>query len=243
MTFSPADEPLKVAGLIKPVVIGVAVAAAGILPWTVMARLNAQVRPDLAWAALATAIYLILFLAWLNGAGPPGRWKQARRKLLRLWSGQPENLDDNHLLSTPTIIGAFVVLTAVWIGMAPSEPPDLSAYPTTAYRFSVAIMGAAVSGIVEEAAFRGYMQRGLERFGVHRAILITSVIFVLVHAVHGLGTLLVLGPGIFVASWLYGWLAWRTGSIVPGMVIHSLGDFAYTYFGLLGGDYRLLFAP
>ncbi len=243
MTLSQPDEALTASGLIKPVAIGVAVAAAGILPWTVMARMNAQVRPDLPWAALATAIYLALLIAWLNGTGPPQPWKQPRRKLLRLWSGQPENQNDDHLLSTPAIIGAFVVLTAVWIGMGPSEPPDLSAYPTTAYRFSVAIMGAAVSGIVEEAAFRGYMQRGLERFGVHRAILITSVIFVLVHAVHGLGTLLVLGPGIFVASWLYGWLAWRTGSIVPGMVIHSLGDFAYTYFGLLGGDYRLLFAP
>lgn len=66
--------------------------------------------------------------------------------------------------------------------------------------------------------------------------LITSVVFVLVHAVQGLGTLLVPGPGIFVASWLYGWLAWRTGSIGIGLIIHSLGDFAHTCFGLLGGD-------
>ena len=242
MTLSQPDEALTSSGLIKPVAIGVAVAGAGILPWIVMARINAQLRPDLPWAALATAVYLALFITWLNGAGPPERWKQARRKLLRLRSGQPSKQSGDDLLSTPAIIVAFVLLTAVWVALGPSEPPDLSAYPTTAYRFSVAIMGAAVSGIVEEAAFRGYMQRGLERFGVHRAILITSVIFVLVHAVHGLGTLLVLGPGIFVASWLYGWLAWRTGSIVPGMVIHSLGDFAYTYFGLLGGDHRLLFA-
>src|SRR5688572_11182018 len=117
MTLSQDDEPFTAAGLIKPVAIGLAVAAVGILPWTVMAWMNAQVRPDLPWAALATAIYLILFLAWLNGAGPPGRWKQARRELLRLRSGQPGNLHgDEHLLSTPAIIVAFVVLTAVWIG-------------------------------------------------------------------------------------------------------------------------------
>ena len=243
MTLSQPDQTLTAPRLIKPVVIGVAAAAAGVLPWIVMARMNAQIRPDLPWAALATAFYLALFIAWLNGAGPPQRWKQARRKLLRLRSGPPREKNDDHLISTPAIIVAFVLLTVVWIALGPSEPPDLSGYPTTAYRFSVAIMGAAVSGIVEEAAFRGYMQRGLERFGVHRAVLITSVVFVLVHAVHGLGTLLVLGPGIFVASWLYGWLAWRTGSILPGMVIHSLGDFAYTYFGLLDGDYQLLFAP
>jgi len=208
-----------------------------------MARLNAQVRPDLPWAALATVVYLVLLLVWLNGAGPPRHSTQARHDLLRLWSGRPQKHGDNDLLSIPMIVVAFVALTAVWIALAPRGPPDLSAYPTTAYRFSVAIMGAAVSGIDEEAAFRGYMQRGLERFGVHRAILITSAVFTLVHGVHGLGALLLLGPGIFVASWLYGWLAWRTGSILPGMVIHSVGDFAYTYFGLLGGDYRLLFAP
>lgn len=240
---STACEALTASRVIKPVAMGLAVAAAGILPWMAMAGLNARVRPDLPWAALATSIYLVLLIAWLNGAGPPHHSQQARRKLLRLRSSPRPRERKDDLLSIPAIIFAFGMLTAVWIALGPSEPPDLSAYPTTAYRFSVAIMGAAVSGIVEEAAFRGYMQRGLERFGAHRAILVTSVVFVLVHAVHGLGTLLMLGPGIFVASWLYGWLAWRTGSIVPGMVIHSLGDFAYTYFGLLGGDYRLLFAP
>ena len=242
--MNPADraagEAPAARELAKPVLIGLAVAAAGVLPWVVMARTNASVRPDLLWAALATAVYLALLLAWLNGAGPPRRSRKSRHYLLRLWSERPPKHSDD-LLSIPAIVVAFVILTAVWIALAPPGPPDLSAYPTTAYRFSIAIMGAAVSGIVEEAAFRGYMQRGLERFGAHRAILITSVVFVLVHAVHGLGALLMLGPGIFVASWLYGWLAIRTGSIVPGMIIHSLGDFAYTYFGLLSGDHRLLF--
>ena len=240
--MTQSDQALISAKMIKPIAVGAAVAVVGVVPWIVMARMNAEVRPDLPWAAIATATYLALLLAWLNGGGPPRRWKEKRHELLRLWSLRPSSTQDCDPLSIPAIVLAFVALTAVWIALGSSKPPDLSGYPTTAYRFSVAIMGAVVSGVVEEAAFRGYMQRGLERFGVHRAILITSVIFVLFHAVHGLGTLLVLGPGIFVASWLYGWLAWRTGSILPGMVIHSLGDFAYTYFGLLGGDHRLLFA-
>jgi membrane protease YdiL (CAAX protease family) len=36
-----------------------------------------------------------------------------------------------------------------------------------------------VSGVVEEAAFRDYMQRGLEPFGVERAVLATSLVFTL----------------------------------------------------------------
>jgi membrane protease YdiL (CAAX protease family) len=53
-------------------------------------------------------------------------------------------------------------------------------------------------------------------------------------------TLLMLGPGIFFAGILYGMLAYHSGSILPGMVVHFLGDLAYTYFGVLGGDWRLL---
>ena len=207
-----------------------------------MARLNREFRPEVPWAAFATVAYLAALLAWLNGWGPPRRWKSIRKERLRL-RAERSPAKNHDIISVPAIVAAFIVLTGVWIAMAPANPPDLSDYPTTAYRFSLAIVGAAVSGIVEEAAFRGYMQRGLERFGIHRAILITSLVFTLVHAVHGIEALLMLGPGIFLASWLYGWLAWRTASIIPGMVIHGLGDFAYTYFGLLGGDHRLLFVP
>jgi membrane protease YdiL (CAAX protease family) len=45
-----------------------------------------------------------------------------------------------------------------------------------------------------------------------------------------------------VASVPYGILAYRTGSIVPGMVMHVLGDLAFTVVGRLGGDLGLLIA-
>jgi len=38
-------------------------------------------------------------------------------------------------------------------------------YPTTASRISVLLLGATVAGVVEETAFRGYMQSHLERVG------------------------------------------------------------------------------
>jgi membrane protease YdiL (CAAX protease family) len=103
------------------------------------------------------------------------------------------------------------------------------------------IMGGVVAGVVEEAAFRGYMQTGLERHDRQNAIWITSVVFVAAHITHGLGDVLFLGPGIFIASVLYGMLALRTGTILPGMVIHALGDLARVYFGVLKGDGSLLF--
>ena len=147
-------------------------------------------------------------------------------------------------MPVPLIVLALMLLTLVWIIVGRVDtPPDLSAYPTTSYRFSILIMGAVVSGVVEEAAFRGYMQTNLERHSPPSAILVTSVVFTLFHGVHGLGRLLLLGPGFFVASILYGLLARQTGTIVRGIVIHTLGDLAYTYFGMLGGDGSLLFVP
>jgi membrane protease YdiL (CAAX protease family) len=70
---------------------------------------------------------------------------------------------------------------------------------------------------------------------------ITSLVFVVAHITHGLDAVLLLGPGIFAASMLYGHLALRTGTIVPGMFLHVLGDLSCTYFGVLHGDARLLF--
>jgi membrane protease YdiL (CAAX protease family) len=94
---------------------------------------------------------------------------------------------------------------------------------------------------VEEAAFRGYMQTGLERLNPDNAVMITSLVFTGAHITQGPKLLLLLGPGLFAASMLYGALARRTGTILPGMLIHVAGDLAYTWFGVLRGDASLLF--
>jgi membrane protease YdiL (CAAX protease family) len=104
------------------------------------------------------------------------------------------------------------------------------------------IMGGVTAGVLEEAAFRGYMQSGIEKCDPDNAIWITSVVFVAAHINHGVGTLLVMAPGLFIASMLYGTLARRTGTILPGMIIHVLGDLSRVYFGVLRGDGSLLFA-
>jgi membrane protease YdiL (CAAX protease family) len=129
----------------------------------------------------------------------------------------------------------------MWIVTSPDQLiTDFSDYPTPAYRISLVVMGALVSGVVEEAAFRGYLQSRLEEFGPTYAILVTSAVFVLAHVTHGVVAMLLMAPGYFVASLLYGALAWRTGSILPGMALHVTGDFLHTMFVLLGGDLRAL---
>jgi len=224
-----------------PIGLGLLVAAAGLGPWILFVRLNAKLRPDIPWAAAATLAYLGIYLLWLNGAGWPRRWSASRHYRLRFWRSDSNAWSKAGIGVTLALIAMLGGLTLVWILVgAPARPPDLSAYPTTAFLVMTVLMSPLVAGVVEEAAFRGYMQRGLERFGPGRAIVVTSIVFALVHGVHGWESLVLLGPGIFVASVLYGMLAYHSNSILPGMAVHFIGDLSYTYFGLLGGNWRLL---
>lgn len=227
---------------VGPIVTGALIAFAGAGAWVALARLNAAVRPDIPWAAGAMAIILVALVTWISGVGPPRATATTRRELLRMWPPQRDAARRAGGLSTAAMVLLLAALTAVWIGIGRSSPvPDLSEYPTTIYRWSMFVMSPIVAGVIEEAAFRGYMQRGLERVDPRNAVWITSLVFVASHITHGLDAVLLLGPGIFAASMLYGHLALRTGTIVPGMCVHVIGDLTYTYFGVLHGNGSLLF--
>jgi membrane protease YdiL (CAAX protease family) len=231
--------PIAGRAVIMPIVAGLSILAAGLIPWTALARINARVRPDVPWAAVATVVFLVILLLWLNGAGPPRRSADRRRQSLRLWPPAPADADG---LSAGTIVLLLGLVYVAWIAISFLSPvPDLSAYPTTAYRWSMFVMGGLTAGVVEEAAFRGYMQTGLERHDRDNAIWLTSAVFVASHITQGIAAVLLMGPGLFVASVLYGLLARRTGTILPGLVMHVVGDLARVYVGVLRGDVGLLF--
>lgn len=210
------------------------IAAIGVGFWTWIAPLNARMHPEWPWAAGATLAFLALMLLWLNGVGPPRAWRDFRRDALRL---QRPNWNEGAL----GIVAMIALMYVAWIVASLGQPtPDLSAYPTPAYRISIVLIGALVSGVVEEVAFRGYMQSQLERFGPVFAIGLTSLVFALSHITHGWEALLIMAPGYLFAGVLFGLLAWRTGSILPGIVLHVTGDAAHTIFAVLGGDVSLL---
>ena len=222
--------------------MGLSIQLIGTLAWVALIGLNVREHPDVPWAAATQACLLVLMLVWLGGHGWPRRTSAFRRFHLRLWQPQPGAWSGDSLATILGLIGALVGLSVLYVLIAASRPPvDVSAY-STALRWSSLLMSPMVAGVVEEMAFRGYMQRHLERIGPTFAILVTSAVFTLLHATHGLTYLLTLGPGIFLASAVYGHLALKSGSILPGMALHFAGDLAFTYFALLGGDSALLFA-
>jgi membrane protease YdiL (CAAX protease family) len=222
--------------------MGLSISAVGTLGWVALIGRNVREYPDWPWAAVAMALLLLLMLVWLSGHGWPRRTAAFRRDHLRLWQPQPGAWSGDSLVTILSLIGALVGLSVLYALIGASRPPvDVSAY-STALRWSALLMSPLVAGVVEEMAFRGYMQRHLERIGPTFAILVTSAAFTLLHATHGLTYMLTLAPGIFLASVIYGYLALRSGSILPGIALHFAGDLAFTYFALFGGDSALLFA-
>jgi membrane protease YdiL (CAAX protease family) len=97
-------------------------------------------------------------------------------------------------------------------------------------------MASVVAGICEEVGFRGYMQKPMERkYGPWIAISITSLVFVLVH-IHQAWAGGILFQ-IFVISFMIGWLAYATSSLIPGMIAHILFDivnFSYWWSNVAG---------
>jgi hypothetical protein len=88
-------------------------------------------------------------------------------------------------------------------------------------------MSSIVAGVVEEAAFRGYMQAPFEeRYGPGWAILATTMVFVLVHIPGRPG---VSYADLFLVAWAsvnYGILTYLTRSILPGLLLHASGNLA-----------------
>ena len=74
--------------------------------------------------------------------------------------------------------------------------------------------------LVEEMLFRGYLQKVLEESweDITKAILVTSLFFALVH----------FNPywivQIYLLGLVLGYLAWRTNSIIPGIILHGLNN-------------------
>lgn len=93
----------------------------------------------------------------------------------------------------------------------------LSAPPS---QFVAVLLAAGVfAPVVEETFFRGYIFTGLTgRWGVRAAFVVSAVLFALVH------TNLQAALPLFYAGLVLAFARWRSGSLVPGMVAHSLNN-------------------
>lgn len=83
------------------------------------------------------------------------------------------------------------------------------------------ILGVVIiASISEEILFRGFLQVTLERKGdITRAVILSSVTWTIIH-INPYWAIQIFVTGVFV-----GFLAWRTNSVFPSMIVHGTNNF------------------
>jgi membrane protease YdiL (CAAX protease family) len=222
----------------RAIAAGLLIGLAGANVWSLLA---VTLGPQL-WTAVAEVLFLVVYLAWASGRGPPRSTRGARGAAFRV--GPISRTQWVWGLTAAaafaiTVHAALVVLFRLtpFPATAFHQGYDLSYLPGATARWLAVIISAASAGICEETGFRGYMQRPIEsRHGPAIAIAVSAVLFTLVHMnkswlVVGMAPL-VLGAGL-----LLGTLAWASRTLVFCMIGHTLMDiglFAYWWTQIAG---------
>jgi membrane protease YdiL (CAAX protease family) len=193
-------------------------------------------------AATIETVFLALYLWWASGGGPPRTTQTGRRTAFRagaLSSAQWAWGLIAALFFATTIHAAIVLLFRLvpFPTVAFRRGYDLSVIPSVPLRWLAVVFSAASAGICEETGFRGYMQQPIEqRHGAPIAILMSSLFFMLVHLTKA-WSMIGMVPIVFGAGVLLGLLAWSSGSLIPGIIGHTVMDiglFAYWWTGIAG---------
>ena len=116
-------------------------------------------------------------------------------------------------------------IMALWVMVLP--PQVLRMFPDVGRIFEgppltravVVLVACLLAPLCEEAAFRGYLQRTLARaVGPAPAIALAALLFALRHLDP------VRLPALVFLGALFGWLAWRTGSLWPAVAAHAANN-------------------
>ena len=97
---------------------------------------------------------------------------------------------------------------------------ELFRFDTPLYALLLIFATVLIAPFSEEILFRGFLQQFLENHwkDVTKAVLITSLFFAAIH----------MNPGwiiqIYLLGIILGYLAWKTGSVFPGLILHSLNN-------------------
>jgi membrane protease YdiL (CAAX protease family) len=196
----------------------------------------------LPFAAVAEAIFLVCFLWWTSGGGPPYSTIAFRTMAFRSPTLSPSQWCWGLVAAVffAVTIHALIVLLFRFVSFpiaAFRHGYDLSFIPSRALRWLAIVVSAISAGICEETGLRGYMQRPLEQqYGAPVAILVSSFFFLALH-LNQAWAIPAMVPIVFAGGVLLGLLAWSSRSLIPGMIGHvvmDVGLFAYWWTGTAG---------
>jgi len=209
--------------VVRAILTGFLVSSVGVSLWSVML----VVLPGV--LAIPPMIFLVwLFWKFFSGGLTSGRGSNIQKESFRLTKLRPDTWKWGLAAAALFVIivqASFVVtfrLVEFPAAKFTADYKQLDTFPLW-QAFAIIVMSSIVAAVAEEAGFRGYMQAPLEKkYGVTIAIVITSFVFTAIHLSHSWAAPIL--PHIFFASILLGILAYRTGSLIPGIIGHAILD-------------------
>ncbi len=114
-------------------------------------------------------------------------------------------------------IALVIMMDVLSIGTNNAKTDSLKS-DLTPFTFVIGFLSAAVvSPIYEEIFYRGFLYTWFRRWGVRKAMIFSSFIFMIVH-IPTYNTL----PVNFASGLVFCWVYEKTGSIIPAIIIHGI---------------------
>jgi membrane protease YdiL (CAAX protease family) len=226
---------MKVPLAVRSILLGFSVSSIGVGIWVLLV-----INIPAPWSVITMGLFLILIWMYFSGMWNPKNTQVFRRNCMR------ENSLKRPVWTWGLMASISIVLLLHFGWMLTFRlyefQPEI--FKTSRYlndlpvwmSWSVIIMASLVAGICEEIGFRGYMQKPLEqKYGPVAGISITSLVFVVVHLHQAWASGMLLG--IFAISFIIGYLAYSTNSLLPGIIAHvsfDIVNFSYWWSDVIG---------
>jgi membrane protease YdiL (CAAX protease family) len=184
--------------------------------------------------------FLFLYWKFFSGSWGPDKTAEVRKKYSRAGKLSPTLWKWSLLLA---VLFVLVVQSSFVVTFRLVEFPADVVLQEFGFEseplwvaWAIIIIASFSAGLTEEVGFRGYGQVPLEeRYGPLVANIIVSVLFVIAHLNQAWALPILLQ--LFFVSMLWGQIALATGSLLPGIIAHTLLDivnFAYWWTDVAG---------
>lgn len=192
--------------------------------WTVLLISNVATSPAIPWAVVVMTLLLWLMWQYLGGKWAPRSTSEARRRYRRARPLSSQVFTwamAAGVLSIVALIGYWIVLFQL-VKIPARVLPNFSGYPLLTVTL-VLVMASLVSSLAEEVGFRGYFQGILEQKVSGPAAIVIAAL--LIAPAHGLtqGFVWPILLWYFFVDVMFGAMAYFTESILPSIVVHSIG--------------------
>ena len=226
---------MKIPLVARSILLGFGVTTLGVGAWVLLVTYL-----PVPWSVVAMGVILIFYWLYFRGKWNPSNTQGFRRFCMRqiklkrpvwIWG----------LIAGSCV---FLFLQAGWILMFRISEFQPDIFKTARYlndgpawaSWSIILMASLVAGICEEIGYRGYMQAPLEKkYGPVVGISITSIVFAVAHIHQAWASGILVG--IFFISFMIGYLAYSTRSLLPGILAHVSFDiinFSYWWSDVIG---------